>query len=237
MPNHISVVIPTYNEEGMIEACLLALQKQTRQPNIIYIVDNNSTDHTIDIARSHDKVVIVTERLQGICAATDKGLNLAVAHNGLILRCDADCRPQHDWIETIEQAFDANPNVVAITGPGVAYDTGRIQALLIKWFYMKPYFFFVRLALKQTPLFGSNYGIRAAAWKKAQSKTHLRSHQNIHDDIDLSYHLAGSILYLPNLRMPISARPFRSLRSMVKRYIAGFRSIFIHWPEQGPWKQ
>jgi hypothetical protein len=37
--------------------------------------------------------------------------------------------------------------------------------------------------------------------------------------------------------MPISARPFRSLPKLIRRYKIGFKSIFIHWPEQAPWKR
>lgn len=43
--------------------------------------------------------------------------------------------------------------------------------------------------------------------------------------------------YRKNLRMPISARPFRSPHKMPGRYMAGFRSVFLHWPEQAPWKR
>lgn len=237
MTNHISVVIPAYNEEDMIKPCLDALTNQSRQPDIIYVVDNNSTDQTKKIAEKYSSVVIVPESIQGICASTHTGFEVAAQHNGIILRCDADCRSERDWIEKVERVLTENPDADAVTGPGVAYDVGAIKAALINYLYMKPYFTLVKLALGHKPLFGSNFGIRAGAWKQASASTHLKMHQNIHDDIDISYHVKGEIIYADTIRMPISARPFKSPASMIKRYVAGFRSIFIHWPEQAPWQE
>lgn len=235
MSYHVSVVIPAFNEAAMLPRCLRALQNQSRPADAIYVVDNNSTDDTKEIAQRYGAIV-VAEKVQGICASTHTGLEAATKHNGLILRCDADCRPDERWIEQVEEVFNNHPDIHAVTGPGIAYDVSRPKAALIDLLYMKPYFLFVRRALGYTPLFGSNFGITAVAWKQASATTHLRSHQNIHDDIDLSYHIKGTIEYVESLKMPISARPFRSIRSMVERYKAGFRSIFIHWPEQAPWK-
>lgn len=235
----ISIVVPVFNEQAYIRQCLDALMSQTIQPTAIYIVDNNSTDNTIEIATQYPKVKIITESVQGICAATKAGLDAAAKDGGLLLRCDADSRPQPQWIETILRSFQDNTRSVAITGPGAPYDAGRFGKLLFSIFYMKPYFFFTTLALGYTPLFGSNFAVKATAWKSVSRHTHLASHQNIHDDIDISYHLAGSgdIHYEEMLVMPISARPFRSPQKMPARYAAGFRSIFLHWPTQAPWRR
>lgn len=236
MSHHISVVIPAFNEAALLPHCLRALQNQSRPADVIYVIDNNSTDETKTIAMSFG-AIIIPESVQGICASTYTGLDAAMQHDGLILRCDADCRPSENWIEQVEEVFERHPSTHAVTGPGIAYDTSPLKATLIDFLYMKPYFALVRLALGYTPLFGSNFGITATAWKHTRSTTHLPSHQNIHDDIDLSYHIKGEIEYVDNLKMPISARPFLSVRSLIIRYQAGFRSIFIHWPEQAPWKR
>lgn len=236
VPFHISVVIPAYNEEVYLGPCLAALQEQSRKPDMIYIVDNNSTDRTREIAESYSNVQVMEESKQGICAATKTGLDAAVVHNGIILRCDADCRPKKSWIADMETSFAENPRVAAVSGPGTPYDVNILARILFKWFYMKPYFTLVGLALGHTPLFGSNLGIRASAWREISETTHLREHQDIHDDIDISYHVSAEILYVHELSMPISARPFSSPFKLPTRYIAGFKSIFIHWPEQAPWR-
>lgn len=234
---YISVVIPVYNEEEFVVRCLESLAHQSRLPNRIYIIDNNSTDASKSIATQFDTVTVIHERIQGICAATKTGLDKAATHGGLILRCDADCVPPVDWVEKIEKTFKTHDAIAAVTGRGVAYDVGWIQRILIDVFYMRPYFIFTGLALSGIPLFGSNFGIRADVWRTISNKTHLHEHQDIHDDMDISYHLTARVYYDRALVMPISARPFRNFKKMIARYKAGFKSVFIHWPSQAPWKR
>lgn len=236
---HISVVIPVYNEQEYIESCLDAISKQTLKPDEIFIVDNNCTDETIRRARKYPGVHIVKETKQGICAATKAGLDAAAEKGGIVLRCDADSQPSVNWVAEVVEHLQSHPKVIAVTGPGVVYDTNKLGKILFSYVYMKPYFALIKLALGTKPLFGSNFAIRASAWKNISHTTHLADHQDIHDDIDISYHALkhGVIQYMPSLYMPISVRPFRSPASMPKRYMAGFRSVFIHWPQQAPWKR
>jgi glycosyltransferase involved in cell wall biosynthesis len=235
----ISVVIPVYNEEANLKDCLDSLSKQILKADKIYVVDNNSTDNSVNIARSYNFVTTLHETTQGICASTKTGFDVASKNGGLILRLDADCHPEKDWIGKMSKHFSSDPSIIAVTGPGIAYDAKPIGKLLMTLFYMKPYFLLVGLALSRKPLFGSNLAICASTWQKISSNTHLASHQNIHDDIDISFHLLGQgkTIYDSSIKMPISSRPLKSTpRALLKRYSAGFRSIFIHWPQQTPWK-
>lgn len=233
----IVVVIPVFNEEQFIGKCLEALTKQTRQPDGIFIVDNNSTDKTAAIAATFHSVTIIDEPLQGICAATYRGLSEAAKGGGIILRCDADCIPPLDWVERVAHLFQESPSIKAVTGPGRVYGTNKIVSFFVDTLYMKPYFYVTASALGYKPLFGSNFAIRADTWRAIAKHTHLQKYQNIHDDMDISFHLKGGIRYEPSLIMPMSVRPFRSPRSLPKRFSMGLRSVYIHWPEQAPWKR
>lgn len=100
----ISVVIPAYNAEATINACVSALREQQwPEPFEIIVVDDGSTDRTAEIARLAGATVISTPRSRpaaarnaGICAAT-----------GAIICCtDADCVPYPDWLRQISKPFD-----------------------------------------------------------------------------------------------------------------------------------
>jgi glycosyltransferase involved in cell wall biosynthesis len=47
----ISIVIPVYNEEKFLPACLKSLFDQVEKPKEVIIVDNNSTDQTVALAK------------------------------------------------------------------------------------------------------------------------------------------------------------------------------------------
>lgn len=235
-PARIAVVIPAYNEEHFLKQCLDALDTQIVKPDVVYVVDNNSTDGTARIAKSYSFVTVLKEPVQGICAATKRGMDEAGNTSDIILRCDADSRPNRDWIEKTMHAFRSSRSIGAVTGPGIFYDTSKWKAVFFYVTYMLPYFLSVGLAVGKVPLFGSNMAIRADVWREMSNKTHLTDRQDLHDDIDMTYHLPETtrVKYVAGLRMPISARPFRSLRSMKKRYTAGFASVKAHWPEHSP---
>ena len=45
----ISIIIPTYNEEKVIEECLNSLSGQTLNDFEVIVVDDGSTDRTLEI--------------------------------------------------------------------------------------------------------------------------------------------------------------------------------------------
>src|ERR1700710_761412 len=68
-----SVVIPAYNEEANIAACLSSLAEQDYPGELeVIVVDNASTDATARIAREHGARVI-TEPERGVCQARQSG--------------------------------------------------------------------------------------------------------------------------------------------------------------------
>lgn len=116
-----SLVIPAYNEEALLGACLksLSAQKTTASYEVV-VVDNNSSDNTAAIAREHGARV-VSERHPGVCWARQAGLE--AAKGSIIISTDADTTYRNDWLETIHRHFQSE-HIVAVGGP-VTY-TGDI---------------------------------------------------------------------------------------------------------------
>ena len=96
---HLSIIIPAFNEERLIEHCLcsvsIALAANAR-PNFsseVIVVDNNSTDATADLARQAGAQVVF-EPVNQIGRARNAGA--AVATGDWLLFVDADCVPVPD---------------------------------------------------------------------------------------------------------------------------------------------
>ena len=49
----LSIVIPVFNEQRYIKACLDSIAAQTVKPDEVIVVDNNSTDKTVQIAKKY----------------------------------------------------------------------------------------------------------------------------------------------------------------------------------------
>ena len=227
----ISVVISVYNEEDMIEGCLQSLQKQSRQADEVIIVDNNSTDQSVVIAKQYG-AKIVREKKQGIWAARHTGYD--AAKGDVIVCTDADARFPENWLKNIKRFF-ATDDIVGVVGPGYFYDGPKVLNYIGNIIYMKAYFFFTSLALTTRPLFGSNFAVRRTVWERVRDEVHS-DREDIFDDLDLTYHIMphGKIVYDETCQNYISIRPLASVRGMMLRYAKGYRSMRIHWPDQSP---
>src|SRR5688572_5985312 len=99
----LTIVIIAYNEEGYIANCLRSVQDQTLAPDEVIVVDNNSKDRTAEIAKSFSFVKLVTEHIQGIAPARNRGFNEATGD--LIVRIDSDTKLPVDWVEKAHEVM------------------------------------------------------------------------------------------------------------------------------------
>jgi glycosyltransferase involved in cell wall biosynthesis len=105
------VVVPCYQEERSLPSMLRALSAQTDRAFTLVLVDNGSTDRSVEIVRAHARVAdfpveIIHEVQKGTGAAADTGFRHAIARGATwIARTDADCLPAPDWIAKLKQAL------------------------------------------------------------------------------------------------------------------------------------
>ena len=72
----ISIIIPTYNGEKYIKECIESIQKQDMNTEII-VVDDISTDKTVEIAKSLGCRVIINDIHKGQVAGKNTGIKEA----------------------------------------------------------------------------------------------------------------------------------------------------------------
>ena len=106
------VVVPFYNEERSLPATLRALTDQTDRDFSLVLVDNGSTDGSVDVARRFAQahppfpVQVLHEPQKGTGAASDTGFRRAISLGARwIARTDADCIPRRDWIANLKRAL------------------------------------------------------------------------------------------------------------------------------------
>jgi cellulose synthase/poly-beta-1,6-N-acetylglucosamine synthase-like glycosyltransferase len=98
-----SVIVPAYNAERTISACVTALRAQAfDHPYEIIVVDDGSTDDTATAARAAGARVITIPNSRP-AAARNVGIRAAA---GEIICCtDADCVPHVEWLQHITAPF------------------------------------------------------------------------------------------------------------------------------------
>lgn len=199
----LTIVIPVYNEQGYLKACLDSIASQTVKPLEVILVDNNSTDKSVQIARKYPFVKVISEKNQGIGFARNSGFN--AAKGDIIGRIDADTKLALDWIDQVLKYFAAHPAASAVTGDCYFYDFPMRRSFhsLHKFIYYRLQKWIAGTEI----LWGSNMAIQREAWVKVRSI--CSDNTNIHEDIDLSLRLKSKhlkIFHHDKLRAEVSLR-------------------------------
>ena len=217
MPNEapmISVIIPAYNEEKFIKACLnsLLMQNLPKDEYEIVVVDNASTDKTSKIVRNFP-VKLAHEKRHSVVFARQKAVELSKGE--LIVSGDADTLYPPNWLSEIRNEFNNDKNTIALVG--------------FIYFQNSPLLFDLSFALGQTinfylykifgrfPLvFAANFAFKKSALEKIGGyPKHL---PELGDQQYLLYKFIklGKVKVCPSIKCFTSSRRHRSVRQNIK---------------------
>ncbi len=200
----LSIIIPVYNEESHLRNCLDSIAIQSVPPDEVIIVDNNSTDGSVKLAKSYPFVTVVSEKRQGVTFARNKGFS--TAKGKIIGRIDAESILTVNWVKHARDLFD-DTEVMAVTGPLWYYDMPFTTENYIAEHVFKAALY--KYDKKFPFLNGNNMAIRRTAWDKV--KKEVCNDQDIHEDMDLAVHLSlhnYKVVYDVQLKAGSSARRF-----------------------------
>ena len=112
----ISVVICAYNAERTMDACLASL-RTLRYPNYeILVVNDGSTDRTLEIAQRYPEARIFSQENKGLSVARNVGIENATG--AIVAFTDSDCVVDPDWLTYLAYKF-VHSGFVAVGGPNL----------------------------------------------------------------------------------------------------------------------
>ena len=160
----VSVIVPAYNEEELLPACLEALAAQDYAGEVeILVVNNASTDATGEIARAHG-VRVIEEPTRGYGRALRRGF--AAASGEILASTDADTEVPADWLSRLVETYAWDDEVVCAGG-----DVEFIDPNLRGWIFTRGLLRFLvwsdRAGGAPPHLWGANFSVRRAAFVRA----------------------------------------------------------------------
>jgi len=148
-PRHatISCIIPCYNEQDTIADVLRSLLAQTRLPDVIHVIINNTDDDTPEIARSfegrHTRSVkgeefVTTVHVHDMGANPDKkvgalnyGYFLSRGYD-FILGVDGDTTLARDCVERLELEMTDDPRIGGLSAV-YTFDKSKFKGLMARF--------------------------------------------------------------------------------------------------------
>jgi GT2 family glycosyltransferase len=204
----ISIVIVTWNSSRYLFRCLTALARQTFTDFEILIIDNGSTDTTLDILKTYRPSIKVRSLPENLGFAVANNIGARLARGKWLALLNADAFPEPDWLEQLLRAADDNPEFtffasrqIQANAPDLLDGTGdiyHVSGLAWRQNYNHPV---------------SEYGIQSGEVFSACAAAALyprdefikvggfdEDYFSYHEDVDLGFRLrliGGRCLYVP----------------------------------------
>ena len=114
----VSIIVPVHNAEKTLDACVKSIIEQDYRNIECLLVENGSTDESIQVCRrysdSKDGVRLLVSPRAGVSHA--RNLGLSEATGDIIGFCDADDLLEPGAIREVVNAFQENKDIVGVIG-------------------------------------------------------------------------------------------------------------------------
>src|SRR5215472_1348023 len=110
----VSVVVCSYNAERTMEACLASLETLDYPDYEVIVVNDGSTDRTLEIAERFQYCRIISQPNKGLSVARNVGAEAATGE--IVAYTDSDCVADPDWLTYLVGKMEAS-NLAACGGP------------------------------------------------------------------------------------------------------------------------
>jgi GT2 family glycosyltransferase len=144
----ISVVMPVYNAERLLDECLRALACSRGVDFEVLVVDDSSTDRSAAIAEAHGARVIPSGGRLGPAGARNRGAR--EARGDIVFFVDSDVMVRPDTLARLAAAFDdpALDGAIAVQAPAM-----RFENICSRYKNLWMYYTYARRAGEDVPLF------------------------------------------------------------------------------------
>ncbi|MGH7123867.1 MAG: glycosyltransferase [Stellaceae bacterium] len=110
----VSVVVCSYNAERTMEACLASLEDLNYPDYEVIVVNDGSTDRTLEIAQRFPYARIISQPNKGLSVARNVGAEAATGE--IVAYTDSDCVADPDWLTYLISTMERK-QLVACGGP------------------------------------------------------------------------------------------------------------------------
>lgn len=109
----VTVIIPNYNGKVFLESCLAALRKQKCRSFQILVVDNGSTDESVEWLKEQGIPAICLETNTGFSGAVNTGIR--AARTPYVLLLNNDTEPEPDFVGELLKSIRRSKKIFAVS--------------------------------------------------------------------------------------------------------------------------
>lgn len=137
----VTVIIPNYNGLKFMEPCFRALKAQNERNFEVLVVDNGSTDGSVEWLKAHHIPAVFLKENTGFSGAVNVGIKRAVTPYVILLNNDTE--PEPDYVGELVRMMERSPKIFSASSRMVQLyhrdqmdDAGDMYSLL-GWAYQR----------------------------------------------------------------------------------------------------
>jgi len=111
MDKRVSVIVLNWNGKRYLEECFLSLLAQTRPPDEIILVDNGSSDGSVEFVAERFPEVKVIRNGENLGFAEGNNVAIRIAQGDYIVTLNNDTRADPHWLEELVRAAEGDRRV------------------------------------------------------------------------------------------------------------------------------
>lgn len=108
-----TIIIPNYNGLKFMEPCMAALERQTCRDFDILVVDNGSTDGSVEWLKEREIPAVFLPENTGFSGAVNVGIRAARTPYVILLNNDTEAEP--GYVEELVRAIEASPKIFSVS--------------------------------------------------------------------------------------------------------------------------
>jgi O-antigen biosynthesis protein len=110
------IIVPVYNQYSFTRSLIESIYRYTDIPFHLYIIDNSSTDETVDLHKiyTRDITIVRNRENRGWCAGINQGI--ALGKNPYVVFMNNDVEVSQGWLGNMVAFLDTHPRIGAV-GP------------------------------------------------------------------------------------------------------------------------
>jgi len=102
MNNKVAAVVVTFNRLELLKQCLRSLRNQTRKPDEIFVINNNSSDGTAEWLSHQADLTVITQKNSGSAGGQHTGIKTAYEKGFEWCWCiDDDCIAKENALQKL----------------------------------------------------------------------------------------------------------------------------------------
>ncbi|NLN66442.1 MAG: glycosyltransferase family 2 protein [Clostridiaceae bacterium] len=110
----VSIIIPNYNSQKTIKYCLDAIYKQDYENYEVIVVDDCSTDKSVEIIKTYPCKLVSTPKNLKVAAA--RNLGVKYSKGKILFFVDSDVQLHPDAVSNLVKEFEKDPRIGCVCG-------------------------------------------------------------------------------------------------------------------------